>query len=98
MQDAYFHVGWEQLHALPLITLNSSYQQIDNVFTEDEIHTLANVVIANPTHVDLFLQSCITQRFATLDMTEAKERSYCSWPRIDQFLVVAIEIFECLYK
>jgi hypothetical protein len=69
MQDVDFHVRWEQLHALPSTTLNSSYQRIDSVFTKDEIHTLANVVIANPTHVDLLLWSCITQRFATSNMT-----------------------------
>jgi hypothetical protein len=39
MQDADFHVGWEQLHALSSTTLNSSYQWIDNVFNKNGIHT-----------------------------------------------------------
>ncbi len=68
MQDANFHVGWKQLHAFPSTTFSSSYQRIDNVFTKDGIHTLTNVVITNPTHVDLLPRSRITQRFATLDM------------------------------
>ncbi len=45
MQNADFHVGWKQLHAFPSTTFNSSYQQIDNVFTKDGIHTLTHYYI-----------------------------------------------------
>jgi hypothetical protein len=48
------HVGWEQLHAFPSITFNSFHRQIDIVPTKDGICTLANVVIMNPTWVDLW--------------------------------------------
>jgi hypothetical protein len=53
-QDADFHVGWEQLHALPSTTFHSSCQQVDIVFTKDGICTLADVVIVDPTQIDLF--------------------------------------------
>jgi hypothetical protein len=48
------HVGREQLHALPSITFNSFRWQVDIVFTKDDICPLANVVIMNPTWVDLW--------------------------------------------
>ncbi len=46
------------------------------MLTKDGIHTLTNVVIADPTQVDLFPRSCATQGFSTLDVAQAKERSY----------------------
>jgi hypothetical protein len=51
--DVGFHVGQEQLHAFPLNTFNSSFQQIDIVFTKDGIHIIVDNVIANPTQSDL---------------------------------------------
>jgi hypothetical protein len=38
---------------------NSSHQQIDIVLTKDDIHTLANIIIANPMNVNLFLPTAI---------------------------------------
>jgi hypothetical protein len=49
MRDASFHVGQEQLHALPSTTFNFFHQRINGVLTKNGIHTLTNVVIANPT-------------------------------------------------
>jgi hypothetical protein len=40
---------------------------------KDGICTLINVVIVDPTQVDLLPQSCTTQRFATSDATQAKK-------------------------
>jgi hypothetical protein len=48
-QDADFHVGQEQLHALLSTTFNSSCQQFDIVLTKNGICTLNNVVIVDPT-------------------------------------------------
>jgi hypothetical protein len=47
-------VGWEQLHALLLNMFNFFCQWVNIVFTKDGIHTLANVVIVNPTQANLF--------------------------------------------
>jgi hypothetical protein len=77
--DVGFHVGWEQVHVLLSTTFNSSCQWVNIVFTKDGIRTLADVVISNPTQAYLFLWFCATQGFATLDVTQAKERSYCNW-------------------
>jgi hypothetical protein len=48
--------------------------------------------------VDLLPQSCTTQRFATSNATQAKEKSYRNWHPIDQFRLLIIEIFGCLHK
>jgi hypothetical protein len=74
--DAGFHLGWKQLHPFPSITFNSSRWWDDIVFTKDDIHTLVDVVIADPTRADLLPQSCTTQGFTTLDAAQTKERSY----------------------
>ncbi len=52
--DASFHMGWKQLHVLPLVTLNFYCWQVEIMFTKNGIYTLADVVIVDPTHVDYF--------------------------------------------
>jgi hypothetical protein len=93
-----FHVGWEQLHALPLNTFNSSFQWIDIMFSKDDIRTVVNNVIANPTWVDLLLQFYATQGFVTFDAAQAKEQNYRDWHLTDQFLPIIVEVFGCLHK
>jgi hypothetical protein len=68
------------------------------VFTKDGICTLADVVIANLTQVDLLPQSCATQGFVTSDVVQAKKRNYHNQRPINQFLPLAIEVFGCLHK
>jgi hypothetical protein len=68
------------------------------VFTKVGIHTLANIIIVDPTRMDLFPQSCTTQRFATSNATSAKLKSYCNRHPIDQFRPLVIEVFGCLHK
>jgi hypothetical protein len=53
-----FHVGWEQLHALPSPMFNSYHQWVDIVFLKDKIRTLTYIVIVDPTRMDLLPQSC----------------------------------------
>jgi hypothetical protein len=72
------------------MTLNSFRWQVDIV--------IANIVIADPTCVNLFLQFCTTQGFATFDAAQAKGKNYCDWHPANQFLPLAIEIFSCLHK
>jgi len=66
-QDAGFHVGREQLHALPSVTFNPFSRRVNIVFSKDGIRTLTNVVIVNPMRANLLFQSCVTQ---------AKEKNY----------------------
>jgi len=67
------------------------------MFTKNEICTLANVVIIDPTHANLLPRSCTTQGFVAFDATQAKERNYHDQHHIDQFLCLTIEIFGCLH-
>jgi len=68
VQDACFHMGWKQLHALLSTTFNSSCWWINIVLTKDDIYTLADVVIINPTRTDLPPQSCTIQGFVAFDV------------------------------
>jgi len=47
------HMGQEQLQAFFLVILNCFHWRVDIVLTKDEIHTLANVVITDPTRAYL---------------------------------------------
>jgi hypothetical protein len=60
VRNASFHVGWEQLHVLPSNTFNSSRRQVDIVLTKNDIRTLIDGVIIDPTRTDLLPQSCTT--------------------------------------
>jgi hypothetical protein len=55
--DASFHVGREQLHVLPSNMFNSSHQQVNIMFTKDGIRTLIDIVVVDPTRVNLFPRS-----------------------------------------
>jgi hypothetical protein len=93
-----FHVGWKQLYALPLATSNSSRWQVDIVFTKDGVPTLTNIVIANPTQVDLLLWSCAFQRFAIFNATQTNFFFYRDQYPTNQFFLLIIEVFGCLHK
>jgi hypothetical protein len=71
------YVGQKQLQAFPSTTFNSYHRQVDIVLTKDGISTLANIVIVDPTHANLLLQSYTTQGFSTsINAIQAKERNY----------------------
>jgi hypothetical protein len=91
-------MGRKHLHAFPSTMFNFAYQQVDIVFTKDGICTLADIVIVDPTQMDLLPQFCAIQRFATSNVIQAKEKNYCNQHPIDQFFLSAIKIFGCLHK
>jgi hypothetical protein len=70
--DVDFHVGWKQIHVFLSNTFNSSRWRVDIVFTKDGICTLVDVVIANPTGMDLLPWSCATQGFVVSNVIQAK--------------------------
>jgi hypothetical protein len=83
VQRVSFHMGWEQLHVFLLIMFNSSCWRVDIVLTKNGIHSLANVVIVDPTRANLFFQSCATEGFISLDVTHVKKKNYCNWHPTD---------------
>jgi hypothetical protein len=52
--------------------LNSSFQQVNIVFTKDGICNLVNVVIIDLMHAYLLLQSCTIQGFMASNVIQAK--------------------------
>jgi hypothetical protein len=93
-----FHVGQKQLHTLPSTTFHSSHQWIDIVVTKNGIHILVNVVIVDPTWVNLFRWSYATWRLVAFKVAHAKKRSYCNRHPIGHFFHLTIEVFGCLDK
>jgi hypothetical protein len=98
VQDVGFHVGQEQLHVLLSTTFNSFHWQVNIVFTKYNICTLVNVIIVDPTWMDLLPWYCATQGFAASNVVQAKEKNYCNQHPTDQFLPIVIEVFSCLHK
>jgi hypothetical protein len=96
--DGGFHVRWEQLHVLFSTTFNSLCQWVNIVITKDDIRTLADVIIVDPTRVNLLHRSCVTQGFVASHTTQAKEKNYHNWHLTNQYLPLAIETFGCLHK
>jgi hypothetical protein len=83
VRNVNFHMGWQLLHLLLSTTFHSFCQQINIVFTKNGIHTLTDVVIADPMWVDLLPQSCETQRFVTFDAIQTQEKNYRNWHLTD---------------
>jgi hypothetical protein len=54
------------------------------MLTKNDICTLVDIVITNPTQLDLLPQSYATQGFATFDVAQTKERSYYNRHPINQ--------------
>jgi hypothetical protein len=68
------------------------------MLTKYDIHTLANVFIANPTQADLLPQSCATQRYVAFDAIQVKEKNYHNQHLTEQFFPLPIKVFGCLHK
>jgi hypothetical protein len=98
VQDVGYHVGWKQLHVLSSTMFNSFCPQVDIVLTIDDIHTVANVVIVDPTHVDFTSLILHNSKICYLNAIQAKERSYRKWHPIDHLFPLIIEVFKCLHK
>jgi hypothetical protein len=68
------------------------------VCTKNDIHTLANVVIVDPTQMDLLPQFFTIQGFVVSNAVQTKERSYHNRHPINQFFPIVIEVFGCLHE
>jgi hypothetical protein len=75
---------------------NSSCEWIDIVLTKEDIHTLIDIIIIDPTWMNLLPQSYATKGFVASNTTQTKNRNYRDQHPIDQFLLLAIEVFGCL--
>jgi hypothetical protein len=68
------------------------------VLTKDGIQTLADIVIIDPTGMDLVFWFFVIQEFVISNMVQAEERSFRIAHPINQFLPLAIEVYGCPHK
>ncbi len=68
------------------------------MFAKNEVHTLTNVVIPNPTRAYFLFSSCSLQGFVTIGVVQTKERSYYDQHPTNQFFLFMIDVFGCLHK
>jgi hypothetical protein len=97
-RDVVFHMGQEQLHALPSTTFNSFCWWVNIVLTKDGICTLAHIVIVDPTRMDLLPWSCAIQGFVASNAIQVKKRHFYNQHPTNQFLPLTIEVFGYLDK
>jgi hypothetical protein len=71
---------------------------MDIVFTTNNIHTLAYVIIVNPICANLVLQAVFSQKMTMTIVIQAKIVSYCDSHPEDDFILLTINIFGCLHK
>jgi hypothetical protein len=96
--DMGFHVSHDQAHVLSPPSLQSSCEQVNIMLLIDGICTLANVVIINPTQVDLVSQTTSFHRVVTKMVTQAKEGFYHNQNPINTFFPLAIKVFGCIHQ
>jgi hypothetical protein len=68
------------------------------MLTKNGVCILVNIIIVNPTCVNLLPQFFTTQKFVTSNAAQAKEMSYHDQHPTDQIFPLVIEIFGCLQK
>jgi len=68
------------------------------MLTVDGIHTLIDIIIVNLIHVDFVFRVTSSWRMATKITTQAKTLSYCNQHHENDFILLTIEIFECLHQ
>ncbi len=62
------------------------------------VRTLANVVIVNPTQVDLVSWDVISHGVATIVVLQEKDGFYHDRFPTDMFILLTIKVFRCLHQ
>jgi len=97
-KDARFHVFLKPNPCSSTPFLQSSSRRVNIVLSIDGIHTLVNVVIANPTQIDFGI---IGSSFSWVVMTlvaQVKEGLYRDHYLVDMFLPFVIKVFGSLHQ
>ncbi len=97
-RNAKFHVLQKQIHVLPPPTLQSSHWRIDIVLIVNSVYMFGEVVIVNPTQVDLVSWTIFSRWVAIIVVIHAKDNIYCNQFSAKMFFLVAIEGFGCLHQ
>jgi len=67
------------------------------VLLVDGVHTLVNIVIADPTQVDLVSRIVFSCGVVAIAEVQAKEGFYRYQFLLDMFLLLDVEVFGCLH-
>jgi len=97
-RDIEFYVVCEQTHVLPISFFQSSWQWMDIVFSVNGTCTLVDVVIVDPTYVNLILWVDSSWGAITMIITQTKIVSYHNRHLKDDFIPLVVEIFGCLHQ
>ncbi len=74
-----------------------THRRIDIVITINRFRTLGNVVIVDPTHINLVQQASMTTTHWATVATQDKEWSYTKWVLRNDFIPLAIKTYNCLH-
>jgi hypothetical protein len=88
----------KHIHVLSPFALQSLHHWVDIVLSIDGVHTLANIIIINPTWVDLVLQTTLSCKVTTIVATQVKNALCHDWFLTDMFLPPIVEDFGCLHQ
>jgi hypothetical protein len=75
-----------------------SRQGVDIVLSKHEVCTMASIIIANPTHVDLLLWAISTHHFSISKANQTTKKSCWEWHPRDKFFPLTNEILCCFHK
>jgi hypothetical protein len=99
MKDVEFHVLREQTHGLLLSSLQYFHSFVNIVLSVDNICTLANVIIVDPTQADLVSWPTFSHGVVTSSVViQVKEKLYRDCYLMAMFFPLAIEIFGCFHQ
>jgi hypothetical protein len=79
------------------LVLQSLCHRVNILLSIDGVYTLVDVVIINPTRIDLVLRVVFFHGVVAIVAALAKDDLYCNRFLVDMFFPLAIKVFECLH-
>jgi len=98
VENARFHVSQEQSHVLPPLALQFLPCQVNILLSINGVHMLADVVIVDPTWIDLVSQATFSCGVVTRVTTWVKDGFYCDQFLEDMFFPLVIKVFGFLHQ
>jgi hypothetical protein len=95
-KDMRFHVSCKQTHVLIESSLSFYYKWVGIMLSTNDIDTLANMVIANPTWTNFISHIISFHEVVVRVVIQAKEGLYHNWHLKDFFFCLARKVFDCL--
>jgi hypothetical protein len=77
--------------------LHHTQQQVDVFIIKNNFHTLMDIIIIDPTRIDMVQQTSTTTRVMTM-VAQENTRSYIEQAPSDDFIPFVIETYGCLHS